>query len=283
MSWSSICAPEDSATRKRSMTIRCSISFRQRPNPTSMPRSVACSMSPLRASGARSSCLPAVARRPLRSGIDRRGIRPCNLRLAAGTGHPLPAMRQGKSQATWQQSGGRRLQVLDLAMLPSNAAAMPGLRKGSGGQGLRRLPLPGMWTIHRGVSRMRWLVGYQVWRVRTVTGLYELSGMRLHAECPEETKAARERCRGFGLRAAEETETPFAGEAEYQATRALKGPRSVPTHSPEAPENRSATDLERRKFRTAAFGTWRRGGVPRVRPFITFGIDSGTASEVLTC
>ncbi len=105
--------------------------------------------------------------------------------------------------------------------------------------------------------------------------------MRLHAECPEETKAVRERCRGFGLRAAEETS--FAGEAEYQAKRALKGPRSVPIHSPEGPENRSATALERRNFRTAASGAWWRRGVPRVRPFITFGIDSGTASEVLTC
>ena len=60
-------------------------------------------------------------------------------------------------------------------------------------------------------------------------------------------------------------------------------PTQRPTHSPEALKNNSATVLERRTSGTVTSGAWWRWGVPRVRSFITFGIDSGTASDVLTC
>ena len=130
--------------------------------------------------------VPAGRRRPpvrVREGTDRRKIRHHRVRPAAGRRCALSALHGGPPGAPGKPARREHLlRLLELALLRAHGAPMSKMRNRLAGQVRRRLPLPRLRRIDRGLSFLRRLAGNENGPVRPFPGLLELSGLRLHAQ-----------------------------------------------------------------------------------------------------
>ena len=91
----------------------------------------------------------------------------------------------GKTPATGAFSTAART-----GLLRAHRAPVPELWDWPAGQVRRRLPLPRLRRIDRGLSRLRRLAGNQNGQVRPLPGMLEFSGLQLHAQPAEASNGA---------------------------------------------------------------------------------------------
>ena len=95
----------------------------------------------------------------------------------------LPTV-QGRAARTpgkrWRRE--HLLRLLELALLRTHRAPVPEMRNRPAGKVWRRLPLPRLRRVNRGLSFLRRLAGNEDGPVRSLPRMFELSGLRLHAQ-----------------------------------------------------------------------------------------------------